>query len=128
MLVDYSDSEDEEAAAPAAATEPALPAAAPPAKRAKKEINLQSLLQRHDASLPFEEAGKLPADFFDSERVREPDAGEDDAPQAAMRGWAALSSLLLVIRAMMSGAIASSSKNGPVQSLKALACQVMKST
>jgi hypothetical protein len=106
MLVDYSDSEDEDehgAVAPAAAavTAPSLPAAeqpsaaaeGPPAKKSRVEINLQSLLQRNDAALPFEEAGKLPDDFFDPlPSSREEDAGEE-RPQGA-RGWAALSSLL----------------------------------
>ena len=95
MLVDYSDS-DEEEAAPAAppAAAPAASSSAPPAKKARKEINLQSLLQKHDAPLPFEEAAHLPADFFDSARVREPDAGEAGAEAPAARGWAALSSIL----------------------------------
>jgi len=100
MLVDYSDSEHEDDEAPSAAPVPAAPkpaaqlaaAFAPPAKRARVEVNLQSLLQKNDTALPFEEASKLPADFFDSARVREPDAGEADAP--ATRGWAALSSML----------------------------------
>ena len=117
MLVDYSDSDDDgddeppaKASAegheqvalpgPAAASSLAAPAAAPqrtsavggpPAKKARVEINLQSLLQRNDAALPFEEASKLPANFFDPP-TREEDAGEE-RPQGA-RGWAALSSML----------------------------------
>ena len=87
-LVDYSDSDDDD-------QEPALPVSAPPpapepppAKKVRKEINLANLLQKNDASLTFEEAGKLPADFFDSARERDPDAGEVDF-QPAARGWAA---------------------------------------
>ena len=105
-LVDYSDSEgdddDDEQPPPQPQLQPApqpqpQPAPAPeqpPAKKQKKEINLQSLLQKHDAALPFEEANSLPSDFFDSDRVREPDAGESSNAQPAARGWAALSSLL----------------------------------
>ena len=108
MLVDYSDSEEDEAegasAAPSTALPPPAPAprppppapTGPPAKKQKKEINLQSLLSKNDAALPFEAAGQLPADFFDSARVREPDAGEDQSQQdePPARGWAALSSML----------------------------------
>ena len=112
MLVDYSDSEEDEpeeekAAAAAAeaqgdgATETAAPivaasAAPPPSKKQKVEINLQSLLQKHDAPpLPFD---ALPADFFDSGAgAREPDAGEargSDGDTKRSRGWAVLSSML----------------------------------
>ena len=104
MLVDYSDSDDDEtepapkpATAPAAPLAPAAPPPAPllpPAKKAKKQIDLASLLRKHDAELPFEEASKLPADFFDSAAPqREIDAGEADA-QPPARGWAALSAML----------------------------------
>ena len=105
-LVDYSDSEGDDdddeqpqaqpqpQPAPQPQPQPAPAPEQPPAKKQKKEINLQSLLQKHDAALPFEEANSLPSDFFDSDRVREPDAGETSNAQPAARGWAALSSLL----------------------------------
>ena len=101
-LVAYSDSEDDEPGAdsappavpvapPAAST--SLPTAAPPAKRPRKEVDLQALLQKHDVALPFEEAAKLPADFFDrGPAAIEPDAGKS-APKGG-GGWSALSSLL----------------------------------
>jgi hypothetical protein len=114
-LVDYSDSEDEDPAPGAAPTmapppakivQPAPPAAAragasstadapePPAKRAKKPINLAHLLRKNDAELPFDEVSHLPADFFDN-TPREPDAGEATAgAEAPTRGWAALSAML----------------------------------
>lgn len=69
--MDYSDSEDEtaadDAAAPAAAassstlsTTTQATAHFPPAKKQRKEINLQALLAKHDAALPFDEAtGKV---------------------------------------------------------------------
>mmetsp|Transcript_77785 Transcript_77785/g.154538 ORF Transcript_77785/g.154538 Transcript_77785/m.154538 type:complete len:209 (-) Transcript_77785:982-1608(-) len=103
MLVDYSDSDDDEAAAPAVASPaPPTPATAallppphaiaePPAKKVRKEINLQHLLQRQGVALPFEDAKNLPDDFFDIAPTREEDAG--DKPTAT-RGWAALSSML----------------------------------
>ena len=101
-LVAYSDSEDDEPGAdsappavpvapPAAST--SLPTAAPPAKRPRMEVDLQALLQKHDVALPFEEAAKLPADFFDGGSTAiEPDAGKS-APKGG-GGWSALSSLL----------------------------------
>ena len=85
-LVAYSDSEADEpdadsappavpVAPPAAST--SLPTAAPPAKRPRMEVDLQALLQKHDVALPFEEAAKLPADFFDGGSTAiEPDAGK----------------------------------------------------
>lgn len=98
MLVDYSDSEDENEPAAPSAPGPALPAAKavaapelPPAKKARKEINLQHLLKRNDASLPFEEAAKLPDDFFDSGPPK--DAGEEQVT-STKRGWDALSAML----------------------------------
>jgi proline-rich protein PRCC len=98
MLVAYSDSEDEDqepasAPAPPPPTQPSAPAE-PPAKKARKEINLQALLQKHDVALPFEAASKLPADFFDSGPAREADAGELKERVSGTSGWAALSSLL----------------------------------
>jgi hypothetical protein len=69
MLVDYSDSDDDESPA-VAVPAPAMVAPAPPppkvagepsAKKARKEINLQHLLQRHDVALPFEDAKKVRA-------------------------------------------------------------------
>lgn len=106
--MDYSDSEDEtaadDAAAPAAAassstlsTTTQATAHFPPAKKQRKEINLQALLAKHDAALPFDEAtGKLPADFFDAAPPsREADLGEvGGQAQPAARGWAALSAML----------------------------------
>lgn len=57
------------------------------------EVDLQALLQKHDVALPFEEAAKLPADFFDGGSTAiEPDAGKS-APKGG-GGWSALSSLL----------------------------------
>ncbi len=96
-LVAYSDSEDgsdDEARASAPAAPPALHPAVeqPPAKRAKKSINLQQLLSRNDAAIPFEQASKLPDDFFEQPKIEE-DAGEA-ATAAPSRGWAALSSML----------------------------------
>ena len=45
------------AAEPTKLSVPAAPE--PPPKRARKEINLQHLLQRHDMSLPFEDHAKV---------------------------------------------------------------------
>ena len=69
MLVDYSDSEEEgeETAAPTLPPAP-LPAPIPasdpeppkpPPRPARKVINLQALLARHDQQLPFEAASKV---------------------------------------------------------------------
>lgn len=75
-LVEYSDSDEEaddaspnagpaplvSAPAPrtaAPAPQPAQTAGEPSAKRARKEINLQQLLQRQGVALPFEEAAKV---------------------------------------------------------------------
>ena len=105
MLVAYSDSEDEDAeptssvapapavAAPAPPPTALIAAAGPLAKKQRKEINLQALLQKHDVDLPFEDAVKLPVDFFDSGPVREPDASDDVTPRIG-GGWSALSAML----------------------------------
>ena len=97
MLVDYSDSDDDDQgqadAAPAPA--PAIRAPAPsepPAKKQRKEINLQALLQKNDASLEFEDAAKLPDDFFDPVPSREPDASV--STRGGRSSWATLSAML----------------------------------
>ncbi|KAL3899088.1 MAG: hypothetical protein SGPRY_012704, partial [Prymnesium sp.] len=57
----------------------------PPAKRAKKEINLQHLLQQQGSQLEFDVKSKLPPNFFDStEHANEPQS--EQPPSSASMG------------------------------------------
>lgn len=93
MLVEYSDS-DEEGAGPAPAPKPPAPVAPqPPAKKQRKEINLQQLLMRNGGvGMPVDDAGKLPPGFFDSAADTAQRFGDADAPQK--KGWSGLSAML----------------------------------
>lgn len=97
-LVAYSDSDEEAGEAgmsgPVAPAAPRAAPALPAPKRPRKEVNLEALLQRNDASLPTEAASKLPAGFFESAEEPELPPAPRTGDALPARGWAGLSALL----------------------------------